>query len=53
MCIRDRRPVELVRFPEESHELTRSGSPVHRVQRFHIVLDFFDGHLKDGAGGAA
>ena len=32
-----KRPVELVRFPAESHELTRSGSPVHRVQRFDLV----------------
>jgi dipeptidyl aminopeptidase/acylaminoacyl peptidase len=42
-----RRPVELVRFPAESHELTRSGSPVHRVQRFRIVLEWFDRYLKD------
>ena len=42
-----KRPVELVRFPGESHELTRSGSPVHRVQRFEIVLEWFDRHLKD------
>ena len=41
------RDVELVRFPGESHELTRSGSPLHRVQRFDIVLEFFDRHLKD------
>ncbi|NLE22585.1 MAG: S9 family peptidase [Actinobacteria bacterium] len=41
-----KRPVELVRFPAESHELTRSGSPVHRVQRFEIVIDWFDRHLK-------
>ena len=40
------RPVELVRFPAESHELTRSGSPVHRVERFRIVLEWFDRHLK-------
>jgi dipeptidyl aminopeptidase/acylaminoacyl peptidase len=42
-----RRPVEFVRFPAESHELTRSGSPAHRVQRFEIVLEWFDRHLKD------
>ncbi len=41
-----RRPVEMVRFPKESHELTRSGSPVHRVQRFQIILEFMDRHLK-------
>ena len=40
------REVEMVRFPEESHELSRSGSPVHRVQRFEIILDWFDRHLK-------
>jgi dipeptidyl aminopeptidase/acylaminoacyl peptidase len=37
--------VEMVRFPAESHELTRSGSPLHRVQRFEIVLDWFDRYL--------
>lgn len=38
--------VELVRFPGESHELTRSGNPVHRVQRFELVLDWFHRYLK-------
>lgn len=42
-----KRPVEMVRFPAESHELTRSGSPVHRATRFHVVLDWFDRYLKD------
>jgi len=41
-----KKDVELVRFPAESHELTRSGNPVHRVQRFELVLDWFDRHLK-------
>ena len=45
-----KRPVEMVRFPEESHELTRSGSPLHRVRRFQIILEFMDRHLKDGGG---
>jgi dipeptidyl aminopeptidase/acylaminoacyl peptidase len=40
------RDVELVRFPGESHELTRSGNPLHRVQRFEVLLEFFDKHLK-------
>ena len=39
------REVEFVRFPGESHELSRSGSPVHRRQRFEIQLDFFARHL--------
>ncbi|HVL91398.1 MAG TPA: S9 family peptidase [Actinomycetota bacterium] len=43
------RPVEMVRFPAESHELSRAGSPVHRVQRFEIILEWFDRHLKDPA----
>ncbi|MGZ8782397.1 MAG: S9 family peptidase [Gaiellaceae bacterium] len=37
--------VELVRFPAESHELTRAGNPVHRVQRFELVLEWFDRFL--------
>jgi dipeptidyl aminopeptidase/acylaminoacyl peptidase len=40
------RDVELVRFPGEGHELSRSGSPLHRVQRFEILLDWFDRYLK-------
>jgi dipeptidyl aminopeptidase/acylaminoacyl peptidase len=39
------REVEMVRFPAEGHELTRSGSPVHRVLRFELVLDWFGRHL--------
>jgi len=38
--------VEMLRFPSESHELSRSGSPVHRVQRFEAILDWFDRYLK-------
>ena len=41
-----KRDVEFVRFPGEGHELTRSGSPRHRVQRFDILLDWFDRKLK-------
>jgi len=43
-----RREVELVRFPAESHELTRSGSPVHRQLRFEVILEFFERHLSPG-----
>ena len=32
--------VEYYRFPAESHELTRSGSPRHRVQRADLVIDW-------------
>ncbi len=41
-----KRDVELVRFPAESHELTRAGNPVHRVMRFELLLEFFDRYLK-------
>lgn len=40
------RDVEMVRFPGESHEMSRSGAPLHRKQRFEIILEFFDKHLK-------
>ena len=39
------KPVEYWRFPAEGHELSRSGSPSHRVQRAEIILDFFGRHL--------
>ena len=38
--------VEFVRFPGEGHEMSRSGAPVHRVQRFEVLLDWFDRYLK-------
>lgn len=39
------RDVELVRFPGEGHELSRSGAPRHRRERFEILLEFFAKHL--------
>ena len=44
--------VTFYRFPGESHELSRSGSPIHRRQRAEIILDFFAQHLKPAAGAA-
>jgi dipeptidyl aminopeptidase/acylaminoacyl peptidase len=38
---------EFVRFPDEGHELTRSGSPKHRVERFELVLEWHDRYLRD------
>ncbi len=35
------RDVTFYRFPGENHELSRSGSPVHRRMRAEIILDFF------------
>lgn len=31
---------ELVRFPNEGHELSRGGKPRHRQERFEIILDW-------------
>ncbi|WP_166872333.1 S9 family peptidase [Salinibacterium sp. ZJ450] len=36
---------ELVLFPGEDHELSRSGRPRHRRQRFEIILDWWERHL--------
>ena len=35
------RDVTFYRFPGENHELSRSGSPLHRKQRGEIILDWF------------
>ena len=35
------RDVTFYRFPGETHELSRSGSPVHRRMRAEIILDWF------------
>jgi len=38
--------VEMVRFPDEGHELSRSGAPRHRVERFEYILDWHARHLR-------
>ncbi|WAL63576.1 S9 family peptidase [Amycolatopsis cynarae] len=38
-------PVEMLLFPGEGHELSRSGRPRHRVQRFEAVLEWWSRHL--------
>jgi dipeptidyl aminopeptidase/acylaminoacyl peptidase len=35
-----REPV-MVRFPAENHELSRGGSPQHRIMRANLILDWF------------
>ncbi len=46
-----RRPVRMVRVPEETHELTRSGTPFRRVENLRIVVDWFSHFLVDGKRG--
>jgi dipeptidyl aminopeptidase/acylaminoacyl peptidase len=43
-----RRPVRLMRVPEETHELTRSGTPFRRVENAIQVRDWFHHFLVDG-----
>jgi dipeptidyl aminopeptidase/acylaminoacyl peptidase len=40
---------EMVRFPGETHELSRSGAPKHRVTRMELIIDWFKEHLGDPA----
>lgn len=40
------RDVEMLRFPEASHELSRSGPPKQRVQRAEAITEWFDHWLK-------
>jgi dipeptidyl aminopeptidase/acylaminoacyl peptidase len=40
---------ELVIFPGEDHELSRSGRPRHRRERFDIILDWWARHLPSSA----
>ena len=41
-----RRPVIMIRFPNESHELSRSGQPWHRVERLEHIVGWFDKYLQ-------
>lgn len=36
------RPVEYVRYPNEGHELSRSGDPLRRMDRLNRILEFFE-----------
>lgn len=39
------RPVEYVAVPNENHDLSRTGSPIHRVERLHLILDWLARYL--------
>jgi dipeptidyl aminopeptidase/acylaminoacyl peptidase len=38
-------PVEMLLFPGEGHELSRSGLPSHRIARFDAILDWWSRYL--------
>jgi len=37
-----KRPTAMVVFPRETHELSRSGEPWHRIERLEYILGWFD-----------
>jgi dipeptidyl aminopeptidase/acylaminoacyl peptidase len=37
-----KKPVEYVRYPQEGHELSRSGHPKRRMDRLNRIIEFFD-----------
>jgi dipeptidyl aminopeptidase/acylaminoacyl peptidase len=37
-----KRPTSMVVFPRESHELSRSGEPWHRIERLDHIMGWFD-----------
>jgi dipeptidyl aminopeptidase/acylaminoacyl peptidase len=41
-----KKPVVMVRFPGESHELSRSGQPWHRIERLRHITAWFDKYLQ-------
>jgi dipeptidyl aminopeptidase/acylaminoacyl peptidase len=41
-----RREVLFIRFPDETHEMSRSGRPRHRRDRFGYILDWFARYLQ-------
>lgn len=40
------RPATLVQFPRENHDLNRTGEPLHRAERLHIIGDWFKHYIK-------
>ena len=39
------KPTVMVRFPDETHELSRSGKPWHRVERLRHIVGWFDKYI--------
>jgi dipeptidyl aminopeptidase/acylaminoacyl peptidase len=40
-----KRPTAMVVFPRETHELSRSGEPWHRIERLDHIVGWFDKYL--------
>jgi dipeptidyl aminopeptidase/acylaminoacyl peptidase len=43
--LRNGTTTEFLRFPGEGHEMSRSGKPRHRLERFEAILDWHARHL--------
>jgi dipeptidyl aminopeptidase/acylaminoacyl peptidase len=43
-----KRPTAMVLFPRETHELSRSGEPWHRVERLDYIVGWFDKYMMGG-----
>jgi len=44
-------PTRFVRFPGESHDLSRNGQPKHRIERLQHILAWFGTYLTPGPAG--
>ena len=42
---KQRKDVMFVRFTDENHELSRSGKPRHRLERYRFILEWFGKYL--------
>ncbi|HEX4013330.1 MAG TPA: S9 family peptidase [Candidatus Cybelea sp.] len=39
------RTVQYVAVPNETHDLSRTGAPIHRVERLHVILNWLKSHI--------
>jgi len=39
-------PTRFVRFPDESHGMSRNGKPAHRLQRLDEIINWYDRFLR-------
>lgn len=42
---KQRKEVLFVRFPDENHDMSRTGKPRHRLERFRFILEWFAKYL--------
>jgi dipeptidyl aminopeptidase/acylaminoacyl peptidase len=40
-------PIQMLRYPREGHELSRSGEPGHRISRLTEMVEWFDRYVND------